>query len=698
MLILSVNPLPVSNRSILLQIPFTIPPIQHNTPQTITIFHNGKPITWQPRDQIPPPTYTPVSPPTSAPTSTPTTSAAETEPEVSPLKDPKTRRRTKLKARLKKGFMKLLPQVTKQKHATKIFNTGVNTFSSGKHSFVNRFKFWKLRHKKSFESPCGGCRSWNGRLDPDARNPLCAGDDLNMNQLGAPPSVDQERDASKRLERMVTPSEMSIPRSLPIPIPGAKRSSRGCCSRRGKANQNDGNVGFHVKNAAFPNTKLMPGDIIHVTIDEKPGLSLRHFAKAEESLLEDGQLPSPVRECFPIDEENMTELELSPVGLDCTGFLPDIVQVPRDVESPVSFEIAYPPGVDLEVALKEAMESSLPCTKIEAGKSHSPTASTSETAEQKADGSTTSLNKSFSRTPSPISSIDGHSAPSNSFFIEGPYSHLGSDFVDVEDYLKLQRTSPSPPTYSELDRSATTEDFGFTPTYEHLPGSSPEEVTSQEILTNKLVSLKGQENPTLQTIRLLDFDSEDPPSFDKSQKEVLETWAQYTRKEPDTIYSFSKCRPIPSTIQDGSLAPPLSPKSTDSNPTSSLHLRGGGDEPRFSLFRSVGRGKLVGNAERGRMLLNEPVSGTYMIGSWGRNETWKEFGVKMERRVAKRKQLAKIDEEIEKLKAEKENAGGKGLFGEAVANVKGWFVSGKGEEETEELVVTGAEQRTRMAD
>ena len=42
-----------------------------------------------------------------------------------------------------------------------------------------------------------------------------------------------------------------------------------------------------------------------------------------------------------------------------------------------------------------------------------------------------------------------------------------------------------------------------------------------------------------------------------------------------------------------------------------------------------------------------------MVGGWGRNETWREFFVRMEKRVERRKELEKIDAEIEKLKAEK---------------------------------------------
>jgi hypothetical protein len=230
-----------------------------------------------------------------------------------------------------------------------------------------------------------------------------------------------------------------------------------------------------------------------------------------------------------------------------------------------------------------------------------------------------------------------------------------------------------------------------------MPGSWPEERTSQKLPPYEKLSLKEQENPFHRLIRLLGSDSEDPPSVELSQKEVLETWEQSTGLGPDAKYYFSRYRPIPGSIQDGALLRPLSPPSTCSSPTHSPHLRGGGDESRFSLFRSVGKGKLVGNVERGKALLNEQVSGTYMIGAWGRNETWREFGVKMEKRVAKRKQLAELDEAIEKLKAEKASAGGKGFFGEAVANVKDWFVLGKGAEEAEELDVTVTEQRTRIA-
>jgi len=520
---------------------------------------------------------------------------------------------------------------------------------------------------------------------------------LVTNPLGAP-SVNQEIADIESLQRMVAPSEISIPRSVPIAIPGPKKSSRGCCPRRGKENQRDGNFGNQIKDAAYY-TSLTADDMIHISVERSPVLSPHHFAQSEESVPEDGQLPSPVRECYPIDEETMSDLELSPSGLVCKGLSADVLQVPRDVEYPISVEIRCPPGDDLEADLREAMETSLPRLEAEADQYPSPATPTAAALEHKADGPEISITESFSRTRSSLSSIDGHSAPTHSFLIEGPYSRLGSDFVDVEDYLQNPRSTPSPPKYPNLDSSATTEDFGFRPTCEHMPGSWPEERTSQERLPDEIPSLKGQGFFSLHMSRLLDSDSEDPPSFEISQKEVLETFAKSMGQEPDTKYSFARCRPIPGTIRDSSLLPPSSPNPTIYSLTTSLHLRGGGDESRFSLFRPVGKGKLKGDVERGKALLNEPVSGTYMIGGWGRegrNETWREFATRMEKRVEKRKQIEKLDEAIDKLKAEKEAAGGKGFFGEAVSNVKGWFVSDTPKEGTEEIAVTVTEQRTRI--
>jgi hypothetical protein len=88
----------------------------------------------------------------------------------------------------------------------------------------------------------------------------------------------------------------------------------------------------------------------------------------------------------------------------------------------------------------------------------------------------------------------------------------------------------------------------------------------------------------------------------------------------------------------------------------------------------------VGNVERGKKVLDEPASGTYIIGYWGRNEAWRDFCVKMEKRVEQRKKIESLEVEIEKLKAEKASEGGVGMFKEMAANVKGWFVSGRGEE------------------
>ena len=86
---------------------------------------------------------------------------------------------------------------------------------------------------------------------------------------------------------------------------------------------------------------------------------------------------------------------------------------------------------------------------------------------------------------------------------------------------------------------------------------------------------------------------------------------------------------------------------TGSDSTTSLHLRGGGNPDRFSLFRPVGKGKLVGNIERGKKLLNEQVSDCYFAGGWGRSGTWRELCEKMEKRVEKRKEIEKTDAEKE---------------------------------------------------
>lgn len=566
--------------------------------------------------------------------------------------------------------------MTKQKGATKVFNTGIDTFSTTKHPFVNRLKFWKVGHNKSLESPCGGCRSWKTRLDPEneASTNLLRGHSLN-----------QERQTHERAERMMEPSETSISRTAPIPIPGATRPSRRCCHRKGKENQQDGNVNIDVKDTAFLNTSSMPDGIVNITVEDSQVLSTRHFAKNEDSLPEDGQLPSPERECFPIDEEYMNDLVLSPVGLRCTGLPPDLLRVPKDMDSLVSLEIVYPAGVDLEAELKEAMESSLPRPEIESETASSPTAPTLETAKSEAEGSEISSTESFSRTRSPLSSHGGRSAPPHSFHIEKPYSHLGSDFVDVEDYFANPSASFPQATYPALDSSATTEDFGFKPTCERRPGSwpLPNETSDGTFLPDEpLIPERGKDMPP-KAVQLLTPDLGRPRGFIMSKEEVMRDFEQELPPKRDTALSFWRCRPIPGARRESSLSPSPLPATSGSGSTTSIYLRGGGDEARYSLFRSAGRGRLVGNVKRGKKALDEPASGTYIIGYLDRNETWREFSVKMEKRVEQSKKIEMLEAEIGKLKAEKASEGGVGMFKGMAMNVKGWFVSGRGEEECE---------------
>jgi hypothetical protein len=488
---------------------------------------------------------------------------------------------------------------------------------------------------------------------------------------------------------MMEPSETSISRTAPIPTPGPTKPLRGCCPRKGKENQRNGNVNIDVKDTAFLNTSSMPDGIVNITVVDSQVLSTRHFVKNEDSLPENGQLPSPERECFPIDEEYMNDLVLSPVGLRCTGFSPNLLRVPKDMDSLFSLEIVCPTGLDLEAELKEAMESSLPCPEIESETTSSPAAPTLETAKSEAEGSEISLTESFSRTRSSLSSHGGNSAPSHS-----PYSQLGSDFVDVEDYFTNPSTSFPQVTYPALDSSATTEDFGFKPTCGRRPGScpSPNETSAGTFLPDEPPIPRRWEDMPPNAVRLLTAHLRRPRGFIMSKEKVMRDLEQELPPKRDTALSFWRCRPIPGAMRESSLSPSPLPATSGSSSTTSIHLRGGGDEARYSLFRSAGRGRLVGNVERGKKVLDEPASGTYIIGYWGRNEAWREFCAKMEKRVEQGKKIEILEVEIEKLKAEKASEGGVGMFKEMATNAKCWFVSGRGEEEceqeTEEVVVT----------
>ena len=537
--------------------------------------------------------------------------------------------------------------MTKQRGPTKVLVTGVDTWSTGKHSLMNWLKFWKPGQTKNSESTCESCRSRSrkARLEPLASNQSHAEAESRTNPLRMH-SIDQERLSHDSVERMIAPSLTSIPRSKPIPIPGKTKAfrGRGCCSSRGK-NQQDGNVGA-VKDAHSLAAYSVSGDsIVRISIEKNPVLSECHSTKTENSLPGDGQVSNLRRESLSIDTENVGDLETSRERPRYTGLSPDILRVLHEMDLPVDSEITYPTSLDLEAELEEAMESSLPKpeTVLDIKETIlSPDVPAPETVKHLGESYETSLTESFSQTLSSLSSIDGHSAPSHSIHIEKPYSQLGSDFVDVEEYLIDPSASFPLPPYPALDSSAATEDFGFRPTCECMPGSWPGDGPPDP---------RKCEEFTTTAIRLLTPDLGEAQGFIMSKEEVMKELKQELPPHTDTSLSFWKCRPVLGPLEQNCTSPSASTPSTDSDPRKTLHLRGGGDEARFSLFRSIGKGKLVGNLERGKQLLNEQVSGSYMIGGWGRNETWKEFFERMEMRVERGKELEKNAADIEKLKA-----------------------------------------------
>ena len=569
--------------------------------------------------------------------------------------------------------------MTKQRGPTKVLVTGVDTWSTSKHSFVNRLKFWKPGKIQNTESMCESCRSRSrkARVEPDASNQSHAEAESRTNPLRMH-SIDQERASYDSVERMIAPSLTSIPRSKPIPIPGKTKAfrGRGCCSSRGQ-NQQDGNVGA-VKYASSLNAYSVSGDsIVRISIEKKAVLSECHFTKSENSLPRDVPISDLRRESISIETENVGDLETSPERPQYTGPSPDILHVHDQMDHLVSCEITCPPSLDLEAELKEAMESSLLKPETVQGTNetiHSPNVPAMETAKHLGESYETSLTESFSQTRSSLSSIDGHSAPSHSFHIEKPYSQLGSDFVDVEEYLIDPSASFPLPPYPALDSSAATEDFGFRPTCECMPGSWPGD--------GPLAPRKCEEIPTT-AIRLLTPDLGELQGFIMSKEEVMKELKQELPPQIDTSLSFWKCRPVLGPFEQNCTSPSALTPSTDPDPRKTLDLRGGGDEARFSLFRSVGKGKLIGNLERGKKLLNEEVSGSYMVGGWGRNETWREFFERMEKRVERRKELEKNDADIEKLKAkEKEDKSEEteGALHALLTKAKALFAKGDAEE------------------
>jgi hypothetical protein len=417
--------------------------------------------------------------------------------------------------------------------------------------------------------------------------------------------------------------------------------------------------------------------IVRISIDKNSVLSESRFPNSENSLPGDIQVSSLRHESLPIDTEIVGDLETCPDRPQCTGPSLDFQRVADEMDLPVDSEITGPPSLDLEAELEEAMESPLPKPQTVQETNEtvlSPDVPALETAQHLGESYETSLTESFSRARLSLSSVDGHSAPSHSFHIEKPYSHLGSDFVDVEEYLINPSNSFPLPPYPALDSSAATEDFGFRPTCECMPGSWPGD--------GPPAPRKCEEFPTT-AIRLLTPDLGEAQGFIRSKEEVMKELKQELPPQTDTSLSFSKCRPVLDPLEQNCTSPSTVPPSTDPDSPNTLHLRGGGDEVRFSLFRSVGKGKLVGNLERGKQLLNEEVSGSYMVGGWGPNETWKEFFVRMEKRVERRKELEQIDTEIGKLKAKKkgdESEETQGALNALLTKAKALFAKGDVEE------------------
>jgi hypothetical protein len=636
--------------------------------RSITIVWQGKPITWRPRDPIPPP-----------PTAEELASLLAPLQPVPPLqRGTREKKKFEFRDKANRGLKKLLPRMTKRKGPTKVLVTGVYTFSTSKPSFMSRLKFWKPGHSKSAESACEGCHLRKTRLGPDASNRSHAEVESRTNPLQMH-SIDQERVSYESVEVMIAPSVTSIPRSSPIAIPGKTKAfrGRGCCSR--EKNQQDGNVRA-VEDASSLVAYSVSGDsIVNITIEDRPVLSAPHFTKSENSFPGDGQGSNLDRESLPIDTENVGDLETSPERPQSTGPSPEFPRVPDEMDRPASCEITCRPSLDLEAELKEAMESSLPKPETVYninGPIFSPDVPAIETVKHGGEGYETSVTESFTRKRSSLSSIDGHSAPSHSYHLENPYSQLGSDFVDVEEYLIDPSDSFPLPPYPALDSSAATEDFGFRPTCEYMSGSWPGEGPPAP---------RKCERYSTTAIRLLTPDLGGVQGFIMSKEKVMMELKQELPPQTDTSLSYWRCRPVLNSLEQNCNSSSASPPLTAPDPPAGLHVRGGGGEVRFSLFRTPSKGKLVGNVERGKQLLNEKVSGSYMVGGWGRNETWREFFVKMEKRVERRKELEKIDAEIEKLEAKRkgdQSEETEGALNALLTKAKALFAKGDVEETT----------------
>jgi hypothetical protein len=396
------------------------------------------------------------------------------------------------------------------------------------------------------------------------------------------------------------------------------------------------------------------------TMNSSPA-EVSRFSISEDSNDDEQQPPSKL---VIAPDGHISELELGPS------------------EDPV---LDSPTRADLEAALKEAMETPLPLPDCSTIQTSATTYYTSEVNDSRKIPELTTKSftparpslsiSSASSNPDPtlsllaeetiarpsisITSTSSNPDPPLSLLVEKPHCYclLGSSYLDIEEEdLRGSSSSlleKSPFNYPLLDSSATTSEFGFEPTCTLMPGSwlespslPPEENGERKSWKNILSSfipLAPSAALLLQTRSSIRNESPNVSAPETRLSLEKQRSLSQSSLRSERRCSFEERRPFSPFSS--------SPPGITAGGSNNLHLRGGGEPSRFSLFRRWGTGKIEGNAARGRKLLDQKISKAdcYFVGAWGQDKTWREFGVDMEKRCEE-------GHKVEKERREKEES------------------------------------------
>jgi hypothetical protein len=561
----------------------------------------------------------------------------------------------------------------------------------------------------------GGCRRGSNVLMSDS-------------DLLTGPSEREARGLEERTQRMIAPSMTEGSRPVRTRLEKLKRRSCGsCCSDKAKWNQNQG-VGHegwvtnlihmrshsqeslvevivkdHQESPVLKPTLPVPPNTPDLDKDQlSSGLSSigGRTSNADGSDLAPFELATKSHIQQFLRTMNSSPAEVSRFSIsedsnDDEQHPSKLVIAPDDhiseLELPPSEDLVLdsPTRADLEAALKEAMETSLPLPGCSTIQTSATTYHTSEVNDSRKIPEIPGLpelltTKSFtparpslsissaSSNPDPtlsllveetiarpsisIASTSSNPDPPLSLLVEKPHCYclLGSSYLDIEEDLRGSSSSlPEKSTfnYPPLDSSATTSEFGFEPTCTLMPGSwlespshPPEENgerKSWKDIISTFIPLAPSAALLLQTRSSIRNESpnvstpESRLSLEKQRSLSQSSLRSGRRCSFEERRPFSPFSPSPTSITAGG--------------SNNLHLRGGGEPSRFSLFRRWGAGKIEGNAARGRKLLDQKISKTdcYFVGAWGQDKTWREFGMDMEKRCEEGHKVEKERKEKE---------------------------------------------------